>query len=145
MRGLGLPIIDNGSHIVPVHVGNPVHCKMLSDMLLDQFGMGIPAFAQSTPVAGVNVGDIIFFGASDRPDRAANEVMGMLLAHGYQVIPVNPQLAGQVIHGQTVVATLAEALRGAGAVIDFTRSGSVAARSCFSSGTGAGACAPPVS
>ena len=35
--------------------------------LLDQFGMGIPAFAQSTPVAGVNVGDIIFFGASDRP------------------------------------------------------------------------------
>jgi hypothetical protein len=35
--------------------------------LLDQFGMGIPAFAQSTPVAGVNVGDIIFFGSSDRP------------------------------------------------------------------------------
>ncbi len=39
LRGLGLPIIDNGSHIVPVHVGNPVHCKMLSDMLLDQFGI----------------------------------------------------------------------------------------------------------
>lgn len=35
--------------------------------LIDQFGMGIPAFAQSTPVAGVNVGDIIYFGASDRP------------------------------------------------------------------------------
>ena len=39
LRGLGLPIIDNGSHIVPVHVGNPIHCKMLSDMLLDQFGI----------------------------------------------------------------------------------------------------------
>ena len=39
LRGLGLPIIDHGSHIVPVHVGNPVHCKMLSDMLLDQFGI----------------------------------------------------------------------------------------------------------
>lgn len=39
LRGLGLPIIDNGSHIVPVHVGNPTHCKMLSDMLLDQFGI----------------------------------------------------------------------------------------------------------
>ncbi|MBL4927120.1 5-aminolevulinate synthase [Fuscibacter oryzae] len=39
LRGLGLPIIDNGSHIVPVHVGNPTHCKMLSDMLLDQFGV----------------------------------------------------------------------------------------------------------
>ena len=47
-------------------------------------------------------------GASDRPDRAAFEVMGMLLAHGYHVIPVNPQLAGQVIHGQTVVAQLAD-------------------------------------
>ena len=40
LRGLGLPIIDHGSHIVPVHVGNPVHCKMLSDMLLDQFEIG---------------------------------------------------------------------------------------------------------
>ena len=39
LRGLGLPIIDNGSHIVPVHVGNPIHCKMLSDMLLEQFGI----------------------------------------------------------------------------------------------------------
>jgi len=39
LRGLGLPIIDHGSHIVPVHVGNPIHCKMLSDMLLDQFGI----------------------------------------------------------------------------------------------------------
>ncbi|WP_136685558.1 5-aminolevulinate synthase [Falsirhodobacter xinxiangensis] len=39
LKGLGLPIIDHGSHIVPVHVGNPVHCKMLSDMLLEQFGI----------------------------------------------------------------------------------------------------------
>jgi len=51
---------------------------------------------------------IALVGASDRPDRAAFEVMGMLLAHGYHVIPVNPQLAGQVIHGQTVVAQLAD-------------------------------------
>jgi len=39
LKALGLPIMDHGSHIVPVHVGNPVHCKMLSDMLLDQFGI----------------------------------------------------------------------------------------------------------
>jgi 5-aminolevulinate synthase len=38
-KGLGLPIIDHGSHIVPVHVGNPIHCKMLSDMLLENFGI----------------------------------------------------------------------------------------------------------
>jgi 5-aminolevulinate synthase len=39
LKGLGMPIIDHGSHIVPVHVGNPIHCKLLSDMLLEQFGI----------------------------------------------------------------------------------------------------------
>lgn len=39
LKGLGLPITDHGSHIVPVHVGNPVKCKMLSDMLLERFGI----------------------------------------------------------------------------------------------------------
>jgi len=39
LKGMGLPIIDHGTHIVPVHVGNPLHCKMISDMLLDRFGI----------------------------------------------------------------------------------------------------------
>ena len=39
LKGLGLPIIDHGSHIVPVMVGNPVHTKMLSDMLLENHGI----------------------------------------------------------------------------------------------------------
>ncbi len=39
LKGLGLPIIDHGSHIVPVMVGDPVHTKMLSDMLLDDHGI----------------------------------------------------------------------------------------------------------
>ena len=39
LKGLGLPIIDYGSHIVPVMVGNPVHTKLLSDMLLDEYGI----------------------------------------------------------------------------------------------------------
>jgi 5-aminolevulinate synthase len=39
LKGLGLPIIDCGTHIVPVHVGNPIHCKMLSDMLLEDHGI----------------------------------------------------------------------------------------------------------
>ena len=39
LKGLGLPIIDHGSHIVPVIVGDPVHTKILSDMLLDKFGI----------------------------------------------------------------------------------------------------------
>ncbi len=39
LKGLGLPIIDHGSHIVPVHVGNPVKCKMISDRLLEDHGI----------------------------------------------------------------------------------------------------------
>ncbi|MGR3572487.1 5-aminolevulinate synthase [Brevirhabdus sp.] len=39
LKALGLPIIDHGSHIVPVHVGDPVKCKMISDRLLSDFGI----------------------------------------------------------------------------------------------------------
>ena len=39
LKGLGLPLIDHGSHIVPVMVGNPVHTKLLSDMLLKDHGI----------------------------------------------------------------------------------------------------------
>ncbi len=39
LKGLGLPLIDHGSHIVPVIVGNPVHTKLLSDMLLEDHGI----------------------------------------------------------------------------------------------------------
>ena len=38
-KALGLPIIDHGSHIVPVIVGDPVHTKQLSDLLLDRYGI----------------------------------------------------------------------------------------------------------
>ena len=37
LKAVGLPIIDHGSHIIPVVVGNPVHTKKLSDMLLSDF------------------------------------------------------------------------------------------------------------
>ena len=39
LKGMGLPIIDHGSHIVPVHVGDPVKCKMISDRLLIDDGI----------------------------------------------------------------------------------------------------------
>lgn len=39
LRALGLPIIDHGSHIVPLIVGDPVHTKKLSDMLLEDHGI----------------------------------------------------------------------------------------------------------
>jgi 5-aminolevulinate synthase len=39
LRGLGLPINDHGSHIVPLIVGDPVHTKMMSDALLSDYGI----------------------------------------------------------------------------------------------------------
>lgn len=39
LRGLGMPVIDHGSHIVPLIVGNPVHTQKLSDMLLQDHGI----------------------------------------------------------------------------------------------------------
>jgi predicted CoA-binding protein len=52
---------------------------------------------------------IALVGASAKPDRPSYGVMKFLLNHGYEVIPVNPTLAGTEIHGRRVVATLAEA------------------------------------
>jgi len=39
IKALGMPVSDYGSHIVPIHVGDPVKCKMLSDMLLKEHGI----------------------------------------------------------------------------------------------------------
>ncbi len=39
LKGLGLPILDHGSHIVPLIVGDPRHTKMMSDWLLEDFGV----------------------------------------------------------------------------------------------------------
>ena len=52
---------------------------------------------------------IALVGASAKPWRASHGVMRFLLDHGFDVTPVNPVLAGQTIHGRTVVARLAEA------------------------------------
>ncbi|MBU3825075.1 MAG: CoA-binding protein [Candidatus Oceanisphaera merdipullorum] len=51
---------------------------------------------------------IALVGASNRPERASYQVMDYLLQHGFIVYPVNPQLAGAVILGQTCVAELDE-------------------------------------
>ncbi|ONG49034.1 CoA-binding protein [Pseudoroseomonas deserti] len=57
----------------------------------------------------LNTSRIAVVGASANPARASHEVTGFLVGRGFAVTPVNPGLAGQQIHGATVVASLAEA------------------------------------
>lgn len=45
---------------------------------------------------------IAMVGASQKPHRASNEVMKFLLDKGFRVLPVNPTIAGEEIHGETV-------------------------------------------
>ncbi len=56
----------------------------------------------------INARTIAMVGASDRPDRPSWGVMRFLQQHGYLVIPVNPQIAGTVLHGEQVYARLAD-------------------------------------
>ena len=51
---------------------------------------------------------IALVGASDRPSRPSNGVMGTLQMHGYRVFPVNPQITGEHLHGEFVWRELAQ-------------------------------------
>jgi 5-aminolevulinate synthase len=39
LKAVGIPMLDNPSHIIPVMVGDPKHCKQISDWLLDNHGI----------------------------------------------------------------------------------------------------------
>lgn len=69
---------------------------------------------------------VAMVGASDRPDRASYGVMHYLQRKGYRVIPVNPQLAGQTIHGETVLAALSD-IEGPIDMVDIFRNTTAAA------------------
>ncbi len=51
---------------------------------------------------------IALVGASDRPDRPSYDVMKFLQDHGYRVLPVNPSITGEHIHGEFVWRELSE-------------------------------------
>ena len=55
-----------------------------------------------------NARTIALVGASDRPDRPSYGVMKFLQDRGYRVIPVNPQITGEHVHGEFVWRELAQ-------------------------------------
>ena len=38
-KSVGIPVMDTESHIVPVLIGNPDHCKLISDTLLEEYNI----------------------------------------------------------------------------------------------------------
>ncbi|WP_157215575.1 CoA-binding protein [Flavisphingomonas formosensis] len=51
---------------------------------------------------------IALIGASDRPDRPSYGVMRFLQDHGYRVLPVNPQITGEHVHGEYIWRDLSQ-------------------------------------
>ncbi len=51
---------------------------------------------------------IAVLGAKARPGEPAYSVPAYLATHGYRILPVNPRLAGQVVHGEAAVDRLAD-------------------------------------
>ena len=51
---------------------------------------------------------VAMIGASDRPDRPSWGVMRFLQDHGYRVLPVNPQITGEHVHGEYVWRELSQ-------------------------------------
>ena len=55
-----------------------------------------------------NARTIALVGASDSPDRPSFGVMKFLQDQGYRVIPVNPRITGEHVHGEYVWRELAQ-------------------------------------
>jgi uncharacterized protein len=68
---------------------------------------------------------IAMIGASANTSRPSYFAMKYLLGKGFRVVPVNPGLGGQLILGQTVVATLAD-VDGPVAMVDIFRNSDAA-------------------
>lgn len=89
-------------------------------------------FAYASQPTGAEIADILksmrtfaVVGASHNPARPSFGVMKFLMAKGYEVIPVNPSLAGQEVLGAHAAADLAAIVKPVDVVDIFRRSDAV--------------------
>jgi 5-aminolevulinate synthase len=52
LKSRDLKVMDNPSHIVPILVGDPVHCKVITDMLMQHYGIYVQPINYPTVARG---------------------------------------------------------------------------------------------
>lgn len=52
LRAMGIPMMDNDSHIIPVMIGDPVKCRMISDILMRDWGIYVQPINYPTVAKG---------------------------------------------------------------------------------------------
>lgn len=75
LDAVGIPHIDNPSHIIPVMVGDPVKCKYLSDILLEDHGIYIQPINYPTVPKGTERLRI-----TPSPVHSADDISRLILA-----------------------------------------------------------------
>ena len=79
LNAIGIPMMDNPSHIIPVMVGDPKKCKMISDWLLDNHGIYVqpinyPTVAKGTERLRITPSPVHTDGDIDRLVTALSEI-----------------------------------------------------------------------
>jgi 5-aminolevulinate synthase len=52
LKAKGIPMMDNDSHIIPVMIGDPVKCRMISDILMRDWGVYVQPINYPTVAKG---------------------------------------------------------------------------------------------
>ena len=91
LKDVRLPVLDNPSHIVPVMVGDPVHCKAVTDTLLTRHGIYAQPINYPTVPRGT---ERIRLTPSPQHTDAQMDVLVSALTELWAACPVS--------HGQTV-------------------------------------------